>query len=112
MSTAAATHPQSSSAVTSTNAMAAVQKYFTWRICAWAGPIFMVGYVISWGLLGFNVPPIDPGMSVGDLQAPTVDNNIRIRLAMVFSVFFGPFYFVMSAFISRIMQKIEGPDGP
>jgi hypothetical protein len=106
-----ATTAQPSAAHTHAAAPAA-KKYPTWWICAWAGPIFMVGYVLSWGILGFNVPPIDPSMSIGDLHAHYVDNNLRIRVAMVLSVFFGPFYFVMSAVISRIMQKIEGSDGP
>lgn len=109
MNTITATHPGTSSPSTSTTG---IQKYFTWRLCAWAGPVFLMGYIISWGLLGFNVPPIDPSMSISDLQAHYVDHSMRIRVAMVFSVFFGPFYFVMSAVISRIMQKIEGPDGP
>lgn len=110
MNTAAASAMRSGAS--SVAAAAGPRQYFSWRVCAWAAPIFMAGYVISWGLLGFNVPPIDPSMSIGDLQAHYVDHSLRIRLAMVFSVFFAPFYFVMSAVISRILQKIEGPDGP
>jgi hypothetical protein len=87
-------------------------KFFFWRVCAWAGPLYLLGYILSWGVLGYNIPPIDPGMSITDLQAHYVDHSMRIRVAMVFSVFFAPLYFVFSSVLSRIMQKIEGPDGP
>lgn len=87
-------------------------RYLTWRLCAWAAPVFLVGYVLSWGVLGFNIPPIDPSMAIGDLHAHYVDHNTRIKLAMILGMFFGPFYFVFSAVLSRVLQKIEGPDGP
>ena len=113
MNTATATaHPQSRvSAQSGVNPLIA-QKYFSWRLCTWAAPVFLAGFIIFWAILGFNLPPIDPGMSLSDLHAHYVDNNLRIRVAMVFSVFFGPFYFVFSAVVSRIMQKIEVGEGP
>jgi hypothetical protein len=88
------------------------QKYFIWRLCAWAGPVFLVGYVATWSILGYNLPPFEPSISSSDLFAHYVNNNLRIRIAFVGSVFFMPFYFVFSSVISRIMQKIEGADGP
>lgn len=88
------------------------QKYFLWRLCAWCGPIFLVGYVATWSVMGFNLPPFEPSISATDLFAHYVNNNTRIRAAFVLSVFFMPFYFVFSSVISRMMQKIEGPEGP
>ncbi len=88
------------------------QKYFIWRLCAWAGPVFLIGYVASWGVLGFNVPPFGPDMPLGDLYAHYVNNSVRLRTAFVLSVIFMPFYFVFSSVISRIMQRIEGREGP
>lgn len=87
-------------------------KYFYWRICAWAGPVFLVGYVLTWSVLGYNLPPFEPSIPIKDLFDHYVTNNTRIRIAFVGSVFFMPFYFVFSSVISRIMQKIEGSDGP
>jgi hypothetical protein len=87
-------------------------KYTSWRLCVWAGWIFLVGYLASWGILGFNIPPYAPSVPVADLYAHYVENSARIRIAMALSVFFMPFYFVFSAVISRVMQRIEGPDGP
>jgi hypothetical protein len=88
------------------------QKYRLWRICAWAGPVFLVGYVLTWAILGYNIPPDEPSQSLADLYAHYANNSVRIRLAFVGSVFFIPFYFVFGSVISRIMQKIEGADGP
>lgn len=95
-----------------TNNMTHSQKYSSWRLCAWMGPIFLVGYLCSWGILGFNIPTFDPAISISDLYTHYLNNSSRIRLAMVLSVFFMPFYFVFSCVVSRIMQKIEGADGP
>ena len=88
------------------------QRFFSWRLCAWAGPIFLIGYLCSWGLLGFNIPTFEPSISLNDLYQHYVANSARIRLAMVLSVFFMPFYFVFSGVVSRVMQKVEGSDGP
>jgi hypothetical protein len=88
------------------------RNYTTWRICVWCGWIFLAGYLASWGILGFNVPTLEPSIAQADLYTHYVTHSARIRLAFGLSVFFMPFYFVMSAVISRVMQRIEGPDGP
>jgi hypothetical protein len=92
--------------------MGSSQKYFIWRLCAWAGPIFLIGYVASWGVLGFNIPPLGADTPQADLFAHYVNNSVRLRTAFVLSVMFMPFYFVFSSVISRIMQRIEGREGP
>lgn len=98
--------------MSSTTTINSQHKYFTWRLCAWAGPVFLLGYLVTWGIMGFNIPTFEPKISINDLFAHYVSNNVRIRSAFVLSVFFMPFYFVFSSVISRIMQKIEGEDGP
>ncbi|MCK9285826.1 MAG: hypothetical protein M0P39_16270 [Rhodocyclaceae bacterium] len=110
-SVSTATHP-GTVAATATKTTSA-SPYFSWRLCTWAAPVFLAGFIVFWAILGFNLPPIAPGMSIGDLQAHYAENSTRIRFAMVMSVFFAPLYFVFSAVISRVMQKIEGrADGP
>lgn len=86
--------------------------FSTWRLCAWAGPVFLVGYLLSWGVLGYNIPTFDPVISIGDLYRHYSEHSTRIRVAMALSVFFMPFYFVFSTVISRLMQKVEGREGP
>ena len=82
-----------------------------WRLCAWAGPVFLVGYVASWAVLGMNLPPLSPKLPLAELYAHYVDHSIQLRLAYVLSVFFIPFYMVFSSVISRVMRTIEGDDG-
>lgn len=87
------------------------QRYRILRMCAWAGPVFLIGYLLTWGIMGFNVPPFEPGIGINDLYAHYVNNSTRIRLAFVLSVFFMPFYFVFSSAVSRVMQHVEGSGG-
>jgi hypothetical protein len=111
----AVTNSSQSQGYSSGNAVSSGSKpstYFFWRICAWSGPVFLLGYLVSWAILGYNIPPFEPSISIGDLHAHYVNNSVRIRLAFVLSVFFMPFYFVFSSVVSRIMQKIEGSNGP
>jgi hypothetical protein len=87
-------------------------RYDLWRLCAWAGPIFLVGYVASWAVMGMNVPPVSAALPLADLYAHYVNNSTQLRVAYVLSVFFIPFYMVFSSVISRVMRTIEGDDGP
>lgn len=86
--------------------------YTIWRICNWAGLIFAIGYASSWGVMGFNTPPFEPIIDQMTLYNHYVDNNTRIKLAFVLSIFFMPIYFVWSSVVSRVMQTIEGNRGP
>lgn len=88
------------------------ESYMSWRLCNWAGLVFVSGYLVSWGVLGFNIPPFEPIIGQQELYSHYTDNNMRIRAAMVLSVFFMPFYFVFSSVISSVMRKIEGNNGP
>lgn len=88
------------------------QRYALLRMCAWAGPIFLVGYVLSWGVMGMNIPPLSPAIDALALHAHYLEHSYRLRGAFVLSVFFIPFYFAFSSAVSRLMQRIEGADGP
>ncbi|WP_290866585.1 hypothetical protein [Aquabacterium sp.] len=88
------------------------QRYALLRTCAWAGPIFLAGYVLSWGVMGMNIPPLPAGIDVNALHAHYLEHSYRLRGAFVLSVFFIPFYFAFSSAVSRVMQRIEGADGP
>lgn len=91
--------------------LSARDRYSILRACAWSGPLFVAGYVLTWGWMGFNIPPLDPGIGINELHAHYLANATRIRAAFVLSVFVMPFYFVFSSVISRIMQRIEGDGG-
>lgn len=85
--------------------------YLTWRICAWAGPLYLVGLVGFWGLLAGFVPAPPQSWNAQQITEFFVNNNLKIRAGMVGTLFVAPFYFVWSLVISAVMKKIEGPDG-
>ncbi len=88
------------------------QKFNMWRMCAWGGVIFLFGQLLGWGYLGVGIPPDDPSMPLAEQFSWYQENSLRIRLGMTISVIICPFYFLWSAIISRIMQKIDGDDSP
>lgn len=88
------------------------EKFNLWRVCAAGGLIFLIGQLLGWGYLGFNIPPYQPNLPIADLYAHYTAHSLRIRFGMTLSVIVCPFYFVWSAVISRIMAKIDGEDSP
>ncbi len=85
--------------------------FLMWRVCAWAGPIFVVGFLVFWAIIAKFVPPPPQYWSADEVFAFYTQRNLQIRTGMVGVLFFGPFYFVWSAVLSRIMRHMEGPDG-
>jgi hypothetical protein len=82
-----------------------------WRVCAWAGPIFVLGFLIFWAIIAKFVPPPPQYWSADQVFGFYMNRNLQIRAGMVGVLFFAPFYFVWSAVLSRIMRFMEGPDG-
>jgi hypothetical protein len=85
--------------------------FMVWRLCAWAGPIYLVGLVGFWGLLAGFVPPPQQYLDAQQITDFFLANNLKIRAGMVGTLFVAPLYYVWSLVISAIMKKIEGPDG-
>jgi len=86
-------------------------RFQLWRLCAWAGPLFIVGLLVFWGLVAGYVPPPPQYWSAQEVADFFARNNLGIRTGMVGVAFIAPFYFVWSSVISRLMQRIEGPEG-
>lgn len=82
-----------------------------WRICAWGGPIYLFGLMVFWALIGKFFPPPPEFWSADEVTSFYLQDNIRIRIGMVGTCFFGPFLILWSIVISRVIQRIEGPDG-
>lgn len=86
-------------------------RFFIWKLCAWAGPLYLVGLIFFWGILGNNIPAPRQYWSADEVVEFFLSNNIQIRIGMVGTLFVAPFYFVWSQAISAVMREIEGPDG-
>ena len=81
-----------------------------WRFCAWNGYIFMAVFVVFWGLMSHNCPPLS-----ADLPASAIAEYFRadrnwIRLGMVVSMTFVICYLIWAIAIARVMSKVVGKD--
>lgn len=78
-------------------------------LCAWAGPVFLGTFVISFMLLGMNLPaPPSPMLDAETIAARIADNLGSLRLGWVTGLIFISFYMPWSAQISQHMARIEG----
>jgi hypothetical protein len=86
------------------------REYGLWRLCLWAGPVFMAVFILFWGIMGHNIPPWN-----ADLPASTVANWFRseantIRFGMVVAMTCAPLYCVWGLGIGRVMTRAVGKD--
>lgn len=74
------------------------------RFLTWCGPIFLAVFVVFWGILGHNIPPVAadlPAQALGDMFRE--DAN-AIRLGMGMSMSFAVFYFLWGLAVARIIE--------
>jgi hypothetical protein len=83
------------------------QTFKYWRLCAWSGPVFLAGFVVFWGILGSNIPPVSPATTPADLAAHYLRNANSLRAAFVVSMTFAVFYMIWSVAIFNVMQRLE-----
>ncbi len=85
-------------------------EYNLWRLCVWAGPVFMGVFIVFWGIMGHNIPPWN-----ADLPAATIADWFRsnanvIRTGMVISMLTAPLYCVWGLGIGRVMTRVVAKD--
>ena len=97
--------------MTSRQGFDAKTNFAIWRLCAWCGPIFLLGLLVCWAGLGKFFPPPPESWTADEVVKFFVQDNLQIRAGMVGVAFFAGFYMVWSALLSRIIKRIEGPDG-
>src|SRR6218665_52049 len=90
--------------------MTEAKEFNYWRLCAWAGPVFMSVFIVFWGIMGHNIPPWNP-----DLPAATIANWFRtdanvIRIGMVMSMTCAVLYAVWGLAIGRVMARVVPKD--
>lgn len=90
---------------------AAPTDFFGWRLCAWAGPVYFVCEALAWaGVAGF-LPPPQESWSTAQTYQYFVDNSMRVRLGMMLTLLFAPLYYIWSIVVSKVVARVEGPDG-
>ena len=75
---------------------------------AWAGPLFVMIFLITFGVMGLNLPqPISPA-STAEVMASYYQNNLSdLRLGWLVSLIFVSLYLPWSAQISEHIRQIE-----
>ena len=87
------------------------REFALWRACAWAGPVYIVGVLVSWaGIAGF-VPPPAQDWGPARIAAFYAENEVSIRIGMEGVLVFAMFYFVWSLALRRVMRQHEGRGG-
>ena len=86
------------------------KEFNIWRLCLWAGPVFMAIFIVFWGVMGHNIPPWN-----ADLPAATIANWFRtdanvIRTGMVIAMTAAPLYLVWGVGIGRLMTRVVAKD--
>jgi hypothetical protein len=94
-----------------TGSMSHEMSALSWRICAWAGPVFLVALLGCWaGIAGFFPPP-SQAMTAAETKQWFLDNGTRIRLGLLGYMLFAALYMPWSVAISEVLQRIEGRRG-
>ena len=80
---------------------------------AWCGPIFVVGFIIFWAVLGHNVPP--PNMMGMTAEQLVNDYYLRyqseIKIGMIGSATLGMFYTPWSLVLATMLRENDGSLG-
>ena len=77
-------------------------------LAAWCGPIFLAGYLLSFGLLGHNHPPPSRAWSPQELvDRYFVPFRGQIMVGMIICMVVGVFYLPWAAAMSRVMLRKE-----
>lgn len=84
------------------------EAYFKyWRSCALMGPVFLAAFLVCWGYLGSNIPPI-PADHTADQMAEFFRNNYnQVRAGMAGAMLFGCLYLPWTLAITKVMQHIN-----
>lgn len=85
--------------------------YGTWKLMAWTGPIFFIGFFFMWGLLASNFPPMAASTSAEGMWQHYKDLQFEIMLGMSVCIVLGSCYMTFGIAVSRVMRRIEGPEG-
>jgi hypothetical protein len=82
-----------------------VQTFRYWRLCAWAGPVFLFVFVVFWGIFGGNIPPIPANHAAQDLANHYRGDANLIRIGMGLAMTFVVLYMVWGLAIAKVIER-------
>ena len=84
------------------------EDYFRyWRTCALMGPVFLTAFIICWGVLGYNIPPIPADFTADQMAEHFRTNANQVRAGMAGAMLFGCLYLPWTLSISKVMHWIN-----
>jgi len=78
-----------------------------WRLCAAMGPVFLLAFIICWGVLGYNIPPIPADFTAEQLAQHFRTHANEVRAGMAGAMLFGVLYLPWTLAITKVMQTLE-----
>ncbi|MBB3748366.1 hypothetical protein FHT44_000827 [Mycolicibacterium sp. BK634] len=78
------------------------------RICAWAGPVAAIVWLVGLLVLARFIPPIAPSLGPAEVAARYANNTVGIRAGMVCVLAGGALYGAWTAVITVQLKRIEG----
>lgn len=82
-----------------------------WRVAAWSGPVFLLALTLFWGVIAGYIPAPPQDWTPAQIAAKFTEHNTAVKVGMVGTLFFAPCYFVWTTLVSRLIQRMEGPNG-
>ena len=82
-------------------------RYQLWS--AWSGPLFLITFMIFWGVLGTNLPaPVSPALNPHDVAARYMGSWTEMRVGFGLSLIAVVLYLPWTALLTVQMARIEG----
>ncbi|MET0546241.1 MAG: hypothetical protein ABWZ40_08015, partial [Caulobacterales bacterium] len=74
-------------------------------LCTWAAPVFLLIFIVFWGILGHNIPPVAGNTSAADMGALFRNHRDEIRLGMVVAMSGAVLYMIFGLAITKVIQE-------
>ncbi len=78
-----------------------------WRACAAMGPVFLAAFLICWGALGHNIPPIPADHTAAQMGEFFRTHYNEVRAGMAGAMLFGVLYLPWTLSITKVMEWIN-----
>lgn len=80
-------------------------QYFKyWRACAAMGPVFLTAFIVCWGVLGYNIPPIPADFTADQMAEFFRTHYNEVRAGMAGAMLFGVLYLPWTLAITKVME--------
>jgi hypothetical protein len=71
------------------------------------GPVFLAVFIVCWGVLGYNIPPLSAELTGEQMATHFRSHANEIRAGMVGSMTFAVLYMVWGLSITKVMETLE-----